>query len=518
MAFNLGAALQTLQTGFNPRFADWREKQKKSQQDSLYFKAQMDKMARDKEKHDTAVEKQGQKDEGLRWMGMLESVKDDLNSGDTGRVNGALEKVATHAKDIKSKFDGDPQHTELLSKLLGGGIGTPDWDKRLDAFNDMYDASDREGIRQQWWNATPKEDEGIDVPELTAAIRELAVRGEIGKHYDPAIRKHLEGWTQEDALGYQGEQKRTPNIKNTIMPDGTDGPTLDMSRPENIERMMQERLRITGAATKGKPTTLSDKEKRDLGFPANVVVQRKADGSLSTVYRPSAKGTTVKWDGETLTVDEGGGSFNVPLATGAQTTKERVGARKIISDAQAALEDSSSLMESLRQTPGATGWRGSIVENFGGTIGQIPAIGQTLERSIARVVAGGSPEEVQAIRSQMINQVGAQLSAITGEESGRFTEAERRMAERSLKTIGPEASFPQAISAQKTAMRLNIKALTRARRDLGIPPIFKQDDQESVNAFGRGLSDLGFEFHEITQIINQLIQRETNPILGGSND
>ena len=286
------------------------------------------------------------------------------------------------------------------------------------------------------------------------------------------------------------------------------GDQLSPAMFTNIQTITQEKA----------PTqlvTLSAREKEGLGFPKEAVVQKKANGQYIVVYKPAEDGQTITLEDGTLTITSGGAI--VPTDTGAITKKEQESARSTINDAESALADGKNVIAGLTRIPGAAGLRGAIVENVGGGLAQIPFVGQAIERSVAQLVAGGSPEDVQKIRTAMITQVAAQLSAISGEESGRFTAAERQITERALASLEMTKSVTQAIAAQKTVMRLHITSATRARKNLGQPPLFKLGDKESVNAYGDALIDLGFTEAEIGSILADLMAREENPLLGGGN-
>jgi hypothetical protein len=185
----------------------------------------------------------------------------------------------------------------------------------------------------------------------------------------------------------------------------------------------------------------------------------------------------------------------------------------VVNDSRDSLEQASSLLVSIQENPNAVGFRGQISE-AAGILSNIPLIGSSLEEAVTQAVSNGSPQEIQAIRTELITQVSSQLSEITGEESGRFTEAERNIANQALSTLDMNSSAAQAIAANKTLMRLNVLSLARGLENLGEAGLFDAQDDESMNAFGSQLMGLGFEYEEAVDIISRLVQRNTNPLLG----
>jgi hypothetical protein len=221
---------------------------------------------------------------------------------------------------------------------------------------------------------------------------------------------------------------------------------------------------------------------------------------------------TTTQDGET-TIRVGQGTATVPSSSGAITAQEGREWRAVVNDSRDSLEQASSLLVSIQENPNAVGFRGQISE-AAGILSNIPLIGSSLEEAVTQAVSNGSPQEIQAIRTELITQVSSQLSEITGEESGRFTEAERNIANEALSTLDMNSSAAQAIAANKTLMRLNVLSLARGLENLGEAGLFDAEDDESMNAFGSQLMSLGFDFNESVDIISRLVQRNTNPLLG----
>ena len=148
MAFDLGAALQTLQHGFNPKFADWRERQKKSQQDSLYFKAQMDKMARDKEKHDTVMAEQKERQQAIDFLGAMDEVS-SLIDGDISQAMEARGILTKRADRIDAE-GGDSRHTRAALDKFGAGPYSPDWEERRADLHKLRELTENTAVRMKY--------------------------------------------------------------------------------------------------------------------------------------------------------------------------------------------------------------------------------------------------------------------------------------------------------------------------------------------------------------------------------
>ena len=109
----------------------------------------------------------------------------------------------------------------------------------------------------------------------------------------------------------------------------------------------------------------------------------------------------------------------------------------IAADALQATSDLSEftvLMQDINKHGGAvTGLTGEFLPPISGFLGQIPAVGKFLEQSLTGAVGDISPEDLARIRNAMNKQIGPLITVYTGENSGRYTEAERGIAERASK-------------------------------------------------------------------------------------
>jgi len=195
----------------------------------------------------------------------------------------------------------------------------------------------------------------------------------------------------------------------------------------------------------------------------------------------------------------------IEAATGL-TKKEVVESRAGLEEARISIDTMSQALRDVQETPGASGIRGILADKVGGVLGQLPAIGGSIESAFTQAIAGASPEEVNRVRTQGRLAVAQNLSAITGEESGRFTEPERQIAEQVLGTLQPGASIAQITTAMKIVMELSLDAEMRESEKLG-KPMFNFSSDEGINKFGNYLLDLGFNQDEALNMARERKRR-----------
>ena len=184
--------------------------------------------------------------------------------------------------------------------------------------------------------------------------------------------------------------------------------------------------------------------------------------------------------------------------------KDREKAAKEFSDVSDELANIAVTLDEVERIGrGTTGLRGLAAEKVGGVVGQV--FGKGAEEGVSRAITGVSVAESKRIRTRLRTLTAQMLSEITGEESGRFTEPERRLAETTLGSLEPEASDTQIRSALVTVMQLKVVSRDRARSQAGIPSEFDLGTREGYNAMGADLqSKLGMTDSEVVQLLDQL--------------
>ena len=183
--------------------------------------------------------------------------------------------------------------------------------------------------------------------------------------------------------------------------------------------------------------------------------------------------------------------------------QEKRSFRQELESAEFNLDAMARTLEDVIKTPGATGFRASLSNWMGGKVGQLPIIGRDAEKAVVNFISNADPEEVAAISTRSRINVARMLSFITGEESGRFTEAERQIAETTLKGLDPNASPAQIMGATKTVMEILIDDAQRNRKSLKLDPVYDLSTDEGVNDFGNWLLDLGYSEDEAAELIQR---------------
>lgn len=148
-----------------------------------------------------------------------------------------------------------------------------------------------------------------------------------------------------------------------------------------------------------------------------------------------------------------------------------------------------NFLTGVQRTPGAVGIRGAFGAFVAGYTAQ--AFGRSAGETVMEKISGGDVQEIEAIRTQGRLLVAQNLERITGEESGRYTEAERAIAENTLKNLRLDASVDQIIAANSVVLEADLNAEARARIRLSRPLRFNLEDQEGLDSFTTMLNDFG---------------------------
>lgn len=196
--------------------------------------------------------------------------------------------------------------------------------------------------------------------------------------------------------------------------------------------------------------------------------------------------------------------------------KEVAEARGAVAASTATIRDLSTTLKKLEKAQGASGLRGTIAEVGGGLLSQLPVIGKETGEAFSNFIAGASQQEISSIRTRARFNVARMLRSVTGDESGRYTDTEREIADKTVKTLSPTSSFPQIRGALKTAMEIDIFARERAkvRIDPKLSRFVVTDDAKADLERGRGevkrLMGLGFTAEEAADIVARLFEDLTD--------
>ncbi len=299
--------------------------------------------------------------------------------------------------------------------------------------------------------------------------------------------------------------------------------------PDRIEAEIDAiKLKANPAEIAAQKLTLKEKETKvveaaKLGAKAEAKSKEPKEYKRFGAFSPSLNKRFTAFDdgqGNISMLDEQGQLVDAPPDVYPASTQVTGGASETLTrkegqelrgtqrEAVASLDEASALLKRTQQTPGAGGIRGFLAEKVGGVLGQAPfGTGEPLETWFTKAIAGATPEEVNAVRTKHRVFVAQMLSAITGEESGRFSEPERQIAEKTLKGLDANASNAQIISATKTVMELSVDAELRSTEELGRPAYDLSKDSD-IQRFGEYLLDLGFNEDEAISMVKERVMRK----------
>jgi hypothetical protein len=193
------------------------------------------------------------------------------------------------------------------------------------------------------------------------------------------------------------------------------------------------------------------------------------------------------------------GIGSVITPTDDDIEEARAGARKTLAD----IEELDLTISMFEENPQAGGIAGVVVEKLGGLLQQA-GLGSVLER------IGVDPAEVKRVRSQGRLTVSRLLTAITQEDTGRFTDTERRLAGEALSTLDPTASAEQITAAGHTALdtlkRGNLREVDRLRVAAGVDI----STEEGQIALVTALMKNGYQQAQAIDAMLDLKERDAN--------
>ena len=171
-------------------------------------------------------------------------------------------------------------------------------------------------------------------------------------------------------------------------------------------------------------------------------------------------------------------------------------------DTAVEIEQFKSLLTDLTELGGATGLRGIAMESIGGPLGQLSPI---LERGFAQAIGGVTAEEAANYRNRLRLAVISLIPEYTGEESGRITEAERRLASEASRLLSPAASEIQIRSALRNVLELKLTEQMRSWISAGCDPRHDLTTKEGVDELGDILFNAGFKQNDVIASLTRLI-------------
>ena len=205
------------------------------------------------------------------------------------------------------------------------------------------------------------------------------------------------------------------------------------------------------------------------------------------------------------------GAYEVKLAVeapglaeiGVLTDKEKEEAAASSRSASANLARASQLLVKARDLgTGIAGLRRLGAEVAGGVLGQIHA---GIGRQVAEIIAGASPAELQRFTTDARALVARMIQPLTGEETGRITEAEREIARQAMALLLVGASFDQVVAGIGVAVKLSVVMQDRFNREADLPLEFDLRTEEGINGMGARLALLGFDTEQVIDTLGLLI-------------
>ena len=126
------------------------------------------------------------------------------------------------------------------------------------------------------------------------------------------------------------------------------------------------------------------------------------------------------------------------------------------------IEELQITLAQFEDTPLAGGAIGAILDKAAGILGQFDQVlGTDLESALP-----GDQKKIKEARTSAKFTAALMLSTITGEDSGRFTDTERKIADQALATLEASSGPGQISTAMNTAVRIMERSLRRFADEL----------------------------------------------------
>jgi hypothetical protein len=145
-----------------------------------------------------------------------------------------------------------------------------------------------------------------------------------------------------------------------------------------------------------------------------------------------------------------------------------------------------------------------LIENIGGIMEQLP-VARELFRGTMQAT-GVDPKKVKEARTRARQVTARLLSSITGEESGRFTDAERKIAETVQSTLDPTASDEQIEVAMDTVTEITFDAAVRDVNNVALALEADLRTPDGINKVFSELTRQGLSEATATQLLVTSLQ------------
>ena len=187
--------------------------------------------------------------------------------------------------------------------------------------------------------------------------------------------------------------------------------------------------------------------------------------------------------------------------------------RSNIANSVGIIGEGATLIQRIEEVPSVVGVKGKLARGLGGIAGIFDSVAETdYERAVTQYFADADPEELSRTTADIRQYVAKSISAITGEESGRYTEAEQDLARKTIAAeVGlgtPAAVYGALISIMSIEERSRDRAITAIARNKAIKSgePFKYNiplitDEEKVS-YMKYLQKLGFDKNSALNLID----------------
>jgi hypothetical protein len=358
--------------------------------------------------------------------------------------------------------------------------------------------------------------DGAQIPTLDPAIMKTA-------GLDPAMYQVAlaAAKAQGDTLTQAGLEKQIKTRLGeigTMLSGNPDNPEL-LAETEQLRALLvpEDVAKETVAEQRSKETerrraaASREKELRKLAETTQVVIDKRPD---SPTFNQLISITKQQLLNDIESAEQGNPrAFGAPeglrVGAGGRLVAGRLGKKDTEDFAAGRLgtafdvSRAMSFIDTLETIPGVAGFRGAISEFGGGLIGQIPVVGKDLERAFTKTISDATPEQ----RSQYVVTgraiIGSMIDDMSGEQSKRFSEPERKIAEQALKNMQPGASATQIIGATQAAVKGYMIFLAKADLAIKNKPV-PIDDDEALVPYVEQLERLGFGEDDIIDILTQI--------------
>ena len=173
-----------------------------------------------------------------------------------------------------------------------------------------------------------------------------------------------------------------------------------------------------------------------------------------------------------------------------------------IRDLQGNLEELEKTRKNFEDNPEAGGILGTALESAGGILGQIPFIGGDLAEMLP-----GDQEKIKKARTQARFTVASMLTTITKEETGRFTDKERAIAQEAVGALDVTASPPQIQAALETAIEIMTASQNRKVDELLSAAQLNLADSSDLEKFNKILLENRFTQDQADDAILDVMER-----------